>query len=62
MMIMAHAACASRHLTHACDTHYVWIEEDILVGGKWQFREGRLPDYVTDSLEAWFDLAEAGRR
>ena len=26
------------------------------------FREGRLPDFVAGSLEAWFDLAEAGRR
>jgi AcrR family transcriptional regulator len=26
------------------------------------FREGRLPDFVADSLEAWFDLAEAGPR
>jgi AcrR family transcriptional regulator len=26
------------------------------------FREGTLTDFVTRSLEAWFDLAEAGRR
>ena len=26
------------------------------------FREGRLPDFVASSLEAWFDLGEAGRR
>jgi AcrR family transcriptional regulator len=26
------------------------------------FREGRLPDFVADSLEAWFDLAEARPR
>lgn len=41
-----------------------------LIEAQWQgafnqwgfFREGRLPDFVADSLEAWFDLAEAGRR
>ena len=26
------------------------------------FREGRLPDFVAGSLEAWFALAEAGSR
>jgi glucarate dehydratase len=37
---MLHAAAATPHLTYACDTHYVWIEEDILVGGKWTFKDG----------------------
>lgn len=40
-----------------------------LIEAQWQgafnqwgfFREGRLPDFVTSSLEAWFDLADAGR-
>jgi AcrR family transcriptional regulator len=39
-----------------------------LIEAQWQgafnqwgfFREGRLPDFVADSLEAWFDLAEDG--
>ncbi|HXQ13794.1 MAG TPA: TetR family transcriptional regulator [Caulobacteraceae bacterium] len=41
-----------------------------LIEAQWQgafnqwgfFREGRLPDFVAASLEAWFDLAEAGQR
>jgi glucarate dehydratase len=38
MMIMAHAAAASEHLTHACDTHYPWqTEQDEVVEG------GRVP-------------------
>jgi glucarate dehydratase len=37
---MLHAACATPHLAYACDTHYVWIEEDILVGGKLPFANG----------------------
>ena len=38
MMIMAHAAAASEHLTHACDTHYPWqTERDEVVAG------GRIP-------------------
>ncbi len=31
---------ATPHLTYACDTHYVWIEEDILAGGNWRFQDG----------------------
>lgn len=36
MMIMAHAAAASEHLTHACDTHYPWQTEqdEVVVGGR----------------------------
>ncbi len=41
-----------------------------LIEAQWQgafnqwgfFGEGRLQDFVAESLEAWFDLAEAGRR
>jgi AcrR family transcriptional regulator len=41
-----------------------------LIEAQWQgafnqwgfFRDGRLPDFVASSLEAWFDLAEAGQR
>jgi hypothetical protein len=41
-----------------------------LIEAQWQgafnqwgfFREGTLPDFVADSLEAWFDLAEARLR
>ncbi len=39
---MLHAAAATPHLTYACDTHYVWIEQDILEGGKWSFRDGQM--------------------
>ena len=37
---MLHAGAATPHLTYACDTHYVWIEEDVLEGGKWTFQDG----------------------
>jgi glucarate dehydratase len=39
---MLHAAAATPHLTYACDTHYVWIEKDILEGGNWTFRDGTM--------------------
>ncbi len=36
MMIMAHAAAASEHLTHACDTHYPWQTgtDEVIAGGR----------------------------
>jgi len=36
LMTMSHAAAASPHLTHACDTHYPWQEpdEEVIKGGK----------------------------
>jgi glucarate dehydratase len=36
MMIMAHAAAASEHLTHACDTHYPWQTQadEVVEGGR----------------------------
>lgn len=39
---MLHAAAATPHLTYACDTHYVWIEEDLLEGGKRTFQDGTM--------------------
>ena len=42
MMIMAHAAAASEHLTHACDTHYPWqtTHDEVIVGGRVPFVNG----------------------
>lgn len=42
MMIMAHAAAASEHLTHACDTHYPWQTEqdEVIVGGRVPIQDG----------------------
>jgi glucarate dehydratase len=36
MMTMAHAAAASEHLTHACDTHYPWQtdQDEVVLGGR----------------------------
>lgn len=39
---MLHVATATPHLTYACDTHYVWLDEDILEGGKWTFKDGTM--------------------
>ncbi len=48
MMIMAHAAAASPHLTHACDTHYPWQtdRDEVVLGGRVPIVNGevRIPD------------------
>jgi glucarate dehydratase len=39
---MAHLAAAIPNLTYACDTHYPWQSEEVLVGGRAQFDDGAL--------------------
>lgn len=39
---MLHAAAATPDLTYACDTHYVWIEEDLLDGSRPTFVDGKM--------------------
>jgi glucarate dehydratase len=39
---MVHLAAAIPNLIHACDTHYPWLQEDVLAGGKLRFQHGRL--------------------
>jgi glucarate dehydratase len=39
---MAHLAAATPNLTYACDTHYPWQSEEVLVGGRFKFEDGAL--------------------
>jgi glucarate dehydratase len=43
---MVHLAAATPNLTYACDTHYPWKTEDLVVPGTLEFKEGsvRVPD------------------
>lgn len=34
LMAMTHLAASVQHLSYACDTHYPWQEDEILIGGK----------------------------
>ena len=42
LMAMTHLAAATPNLTYACDTHYPWQSEEVLVGGRIQFDDGGL--------------------
>jgi len=39
---MTHLAGAIPNLTYACDTHYPWQSDEVIVGGKLQFEDGSL--------------------
>lgn len=34
LMAMTHLAASVQHLSYACDTHYPWQEDEVLLGGK----------------------------
>jgi glucarate dehydratase len=42
LVAMSHLAAATPNLTHACDTHYPWVEDEdeVIAGGKIAFRDG----------------------
>jgi glucarate dehydratase len=42
MAAMVHLAAATPLLIYACDTHYPWQKEDVLKGGKLQFKDGTM--------------------
>ena len=63
MMIMAHAAAASPHLTHACDTHYPWQTEqdEVIVGGRVKFTNGTVPISDQPGLGVRLDYDQLAR-
>ncbi|HEY8285816.1 MAG TPA: enolase C-terminal domain-like protein [Chloroflexota bacterium] len=42
LMAMAHVAAAIPNLTYACDTHYPWQVDEVIVGGKRRFTDGSI--------------------
>ena len=46
MAAMTHMNCALAHSTYDADSHYPWTSDDVIKGGKLQFRDGKmaLPD------------------
>lgn len=39
---MTHLAAAVPNLTYACDTHYPWQSEDVIIGGRMTFEDGAI--------------------
>jgi len=42
MAAMVHLAASTPQLIYACDTHYPWQQEDVIKGGKLQFKDGMM--------------------
>ena len=57
LMAMTHVAAAIPNLTYACDTHYPWQDEDIVVGGRIAFSEGAVRVPATPGLGVQIDRA-----
>lgn len=47
LMAMTHLAASVEHLTYACDTHYPWQQDEVLVGGKIPITQGCV--HLTDA-------------
>ena len=58
---MTHLAAAVPNLTYACDTHYPWQREEIIVGGKLKFEDGALAVPTTPGLGVELDHNELER-
>jgi glucarate dehydratase len=58
---MTHLAAAVPNLTYACDTHYPWQAEEIIVGGKIQFEDGSLPVSRAPGLGVEIDQEQLAR-
>ncbi len=58
---MTHLAAVVPNLTYACDTHYPWQNEEVIVGGKLQFVDGALPVPTKPGLGVDLDHTELAR-
>jgi glucarate dehydratase len=58
---MTHLAAAVPNLSYACDTHYPWQADEIIVGGKLPFGEGALAVPTAPGLGVELDRAALAR-
>lgn len=58
---MTHLAAVVPNLSYACDTHYPWQAEEIVVGGKLRFEDGALPVPTGPGLGVELDRAQLER-
>ncbi|MVA74952.1 glucarate dehydratase [Auraticoccus sp. F435] len=58
---MTHLAAATPNLTYACDTHYPWKTEDVVVPGVLEFVDGAVPVPTGAGLGVELDRDALGR-
>ncbi len=61
LMAMAHLAAATPNLTYACDTHYPWQWEDVIVGGRVPIENGCVRVTDTPGLGVELDRVALAR-
>ncbi len=61
MAAMLHAAAVTPNLITACDTHYNWLQEDIIAGDMFQFQDGTLPVPTAPGLGVRLDPDKLAR-
>jgi glucarate dehydratase len=61
MAAMVHLAATTPALIYACDTHYPWQSEDVIVGGKLQFRDGYMEPPQGIGLGVELDREQLGK-
>ena len=57
LMAMTHLAASVHHLSYACDTHYPWQSDEVLVGGKVPITDGCV--HLTDQPGLGVELDQA---
>lgn len=57
MAAMTHVAAAMSNVRYACDTHYPWMVEDVIVDGPIEFENGAIP--VSDDPGLGVELDES---
>lgn len=58
LIAMTHVAAAIPNLSYACDTHYPWQEEEVIVGGRVAFHEGAVRVPTTPGLGVELDRGQ----
>lgn len=61
LMAMAHLAASVPNLTYACDTHYPWQSDEVLVGGRRLFDDGCIVIGDAPGLGIELDRTELAR-
>ncbi len=61
LMAMAHLAASVPHLSYACDTHYPWQDDEVIVGGRLRFHDGTLAVPKTAGLGVTIDAEALAR-
>lgn len=61
MAAMLHVAAATPTLTYDCDTHYPWVTDEVIAGGRFAFRDGRIAVPTAPGLGVELDRAALDR-